>query len=115
GVDPEQLGGLDPEAGLLAQLAAHGDLRILALFEPASRHRPRDPPTLRPAREQDTILLVGDDSVCGDAQIHVFTVTPVRRRTRAGVAGHSGGLQFVLTGAVAGIDVLLGETDPAAA
>src|SRR5690606_23279712 len=83
-VDPEQLSGLDAEAGLLAQLASYGDLRVLPVLQPAARHGPRDPSALRPAREQDAVLLVRDDSVCGDAQIHVLTVTPVRRRTRTG-------------------------------
>jgi hypothetical protein len=69
-MDAEQLADRDVIAGLFADLPARGHLGILAGFEPATRHGPGGSSTFVPVRQQDALVLIQDDRVCGDAQVH---------------------------------------------
>ena len=102
-MDAEQLADTGDVAGLLAHFAPDGILRILTRLEPAAGHRPGEAAPLCPTREQHPAVIIGDNGVRSDPQIHGDTLSGVTPSAGRVSAGH--GIQRRLKARNGAVDV----------
>src|SRR5690606_31729518 len=81
-MDAEQLLDMHRETGLFAHFTPHGILWVLSGLDAAAGHRPGNTAPLGPAREKHPAVVISDDRVCRDPQIHGSTIVVARHRVR---------------------------------